>query len=181
MNRLFILRAAPGTGKSTWVENNNLSRITVSSDAWRIKLVGLAPDENGVMRISQQKPWLVWKKVGEDITYRMDLGEDIILDSQGLYAKDIKKYVEQADEAGYDSYIVEFWQAVDRETAKKRNAGRDEYQVVPDFVIDNFYDKVGDEKIPEGAVSITPEVAEEMLAQKSGGRARARTKTMRSR
>lgn len=166
MKRLFILRAAPATGKSTWVEENGLGDITVSSDAWRLKLNGIVYDQNGNPSISQERPWLVWGKVKEDIARRMETGEDVILDSCALKTKDMNAYKDLIEQAGYEAYVVEFYHDVDADTCKQRNRMRESFRFVPEYVIDNFFDKVGSNPIPDYMTAITPIEAADMLSQK---------------
>lgn len=163
MNRLFILRAAPATGKSTWVESNGLEDITVSSDAWRIKLNGLVYDEDGNPSISQERPWLVWGKVKDDIEERMKQGEDIILDSCALKTKDMNAYAKLIDEYGYEAYVVEFFHDVDAEICKQRNREREAFRFVPEYVIDRFFEEVEKYPVPEYMKAITPDEAIWML------------------
>lgn len=164
MKRLFILRAAPATGKSTWIEENTLGDITVSSDEWRLKLFGIEENENGKPGISQKCPWVVWGKVKGDIASRMSNGGDIILDACARTTKDIKTWRKLVDEYGYDAYVVEFYHDVDADICKKRNLSREAFRQVPEYVIDNFFDTVHDNPVPEGFTTITPDEALELLA-----------------
>lgn len=159
MKQLFILRAAPATGKSTWVEENGLTDITVSSDAWRLELNGLVYDEEGNPSISQARPGLVWGKVREDIENRMQAGEDVVLDSCALKARDMNAYRDLVEAYGYDAYVVEFYHDVDAEVCKQRNRDREAFRFVPEHVIDNFFDKVGNYPVPDYMTAIAPDEA----------------------
>lgn len=144
-----ILRAAPGSGKSTWVENNGLEDIAVSADEWRIRLFGIARDEDGREFIPQTNQGLVWSKVRADIEDRMAAGEDVLLDACSLATRDMGTYVELCEAYGYKGFVVEFYHDVDLDTALMRNAQREEYKQVPEYVIERFYDKVWNNPVPE--------------------------------
>lgn len=158
-----ILRAAPGSGKSTWVCDNDLSDIAVSADEWRIALFGIGRDDNGHECIPQKNPKLVWGKVHDDILARMEAGEDIVLDACSLNTRDMAVYIDDCEKYGYDGYVVEFFHDVDRDTALVRNAGREEYKQVPEWVIDRFYDNVYDNTVPEFYEIVTPDEAYDMI------------------
>ena len=54
MRKLFILRGAPASGKSTWVRENDLEEFTISSDNIRLLLSSPEMDINSVYSISQE-------------------------------------------------------------------------------------------------------------------------------
>ena len=47
MRTLFLLRGAPGAGKSTWVKENQLEPYTLSADNIRQMTAGLVYDLSG--------------------------------------------------------------------------------------------------------------------------------------
>ena len=53
MRNLFILRGAPGSGKSTWIKENNLEPYTLSTDALRLMYQSPVTTPEGTMAISQ--------------------------------------------------------------------------------------------------------------------------------
>lgn len=159
----FILRGAPASGKSTWVEENGLVENSVSADEWRIRLFGIEVGEDGKERIPQRDQGRVWGNVARDIEARMEAREDIVLDACSLKARDMSKYVDGCIEHGYVAYAVEFFRDVTKETCHERNAAREEYKQVPDHVIDNFYDKVDSIIVPFFYKTVTPQEASEII------------------
>lgn len=164
MKRFFVLRAAPATGKSTWICDNGLEDITVSSDELRIAINGIVYDEEGNPSISQANPGLIWGRVKQEIERRMQEGEDIVLDSCALKTRDMNTYRELVERYGYDAYVVEFYHDVTVDICKERNRSREAFRYVPEYVIDNFFDKVGNFPVPDFYTVLYPEEAAEMLS-----------------
>lgn len=160
MPNFFVLRAAPATGKSTWVAENDLSDITVSSDEWRIRINGIGTDENGREYIPQHNQGRVWSAVKDDVRERMKRGEEnIILDSVALRPRDIRTCDKAVKEYGYDAWVVEFYHDVSCEECLSRNAAREQYKQVPDYVIERFYEEIGNCPVPDGYIPISPDEA----------------------
>lgn len=162
MPNFFMLRGAPGCGKSSWVHDNELDDITVSSDEFRLQLVGTDIDENGDEKISQSNPGLVWGRIHDELCSRMTAGEDVILDSTALRSRDMRTYVDDIEEFGYDAYVVDFTD-IDEETCHQRNEGRETLRVVPAFVIERFYDIMDNNPVPDIYEVITPDEAVDIL------------------
>ena len=78
---LFILRGAPGSGKSTWIKENNLEPYTLSTDALRLMYQSPVTTPEGTMAISQNNDTAVWALLMELLERRMSKGEFIIIDA----------------------------------------------------------------------------------------------------
>lgn len=160
----FILRGAPASGKSTWIEQNGLGSCTVSSDAIRIRFFGIGEDADGRPCIPQRDPKLVWAQVQADLGDLMYDGvKDVVLDSCALKARDIRAYEEMCSTYGYTPVIVDFT-GIGREECHRRNQQREEFRRVPDFVIDRFYDRLPQCPTPAGYQVVTPEEAAALIA-----------------
>lgn len=164
MKRFFILRGAPGCGKSTWVVDNRAEHITISSDETRLRLVGTTINENGEEKISQANPEFVWNNIREQIYSAMKTGQDVILDSTALHKRDILAYDEYVNNFGYKPYIVDFTD-IPQEICHIQNSSRESLRVVPEWVIDRYYDRLNDNSIPEGYEVITPLFASVLLIE----------------
>ena len=55
--------------------------------------------------------------------------------------------------------FVEFFHDVNAQICKQRNNEREDFRRVPEYVIDNFFDTVYDNPVPDWAYPITPEEA----------------------
>lgn len=162
MNRMFLLRGAPGSGKSTWVAENGFEDITVSPDQIRIDVNGLDEDENGIARISQRNAGYIWRLVEEQIESFMQEGSDIILDSTMAKAKDLRHYITLIEDYDYKGYVVDF-SDVGEEECHSRNEGREEFRIVPEHVITRFYDNLNANPVPDFYEIIYPEEAAIMI------------------
>lgn len=164
--RFFILRGAPASGKSTWIEKNNLHACTVSSDDIRIRFFGIGKDKDGRPCIPQRDQRAVWAQVRADLADLMYDGFDsVVLDSCALKARDIRAYEEMCSQYGYIPIIVDFT-GVGRDECHRRNKQREEFRRVPDFVIDRFYDRLPDCKTPAGYPVISPDDASAIISGK---------------
>ena len=81
MRYLFILRGAPGSGKSTWVKENELDSYTISTDTLRLMYQSPVTNIDGTRAISQNHDTEVWKMVLDLMERRMDNGELAIIDA----------------------------------------------------------------------------------------------------
>ena len=81
MRYLFILRGAPGSGKSTWVKENELDSYTISTDTLRLMYQSPVTNIDGTRAISQNHDTEVWKMVLDLMERRMDNGELVIIDA----------------------------------------------------------------------------------------------------
>lgn len=161
MKRFFILRGAPASGKSTWIARNGLESVTVSSDEIRIRLFGIGEDEDGRPCIPQRGQSRVWACVRSDIEALMASGSaSVVLDSTALRSRDMRAYEDLCSAYGYSPVVVDFT-GVGREECHRRNAAREEFRRVPDFVIDRYYDRLPGCRVPSGYEVISPDEAVE--------------------
>lgn len=163
MKRFFILRGAPASGKSTWIKQNGLSASTVSSDEIRIRMFGIGKDQSGRPCIPQHNPGAVWARARADLEHLMSEGvDDIVLDSCALKARDIRAYEGICSAYGYAPVIVDFT-GVGRDECHRRNAAREEFRRVPDFVIDRFYDRLPGCPVPPNYPVVSPSDASRII------------------
>ena len=55
MRTLLLMRGAPGSGKSTWIKENNLEQYTLSPDTIRVMCSSLELQADGNFKISQNQ------------------------------------------------------------------------------------------------------------------------------
>lgn len=137
MNRLYLLRGCPASGKSTWIKENKLELLTISSDALRL-LFPCSINENGDPVISQIYDIKVWKLLFDLVEERMRLGDPIIVDATHYKGSFIKSYEQLCQKYKYEICIVDF--PISLEEAKARNNKRPVLNRVPDSVIDRMFD-----------------------------------------
>ena len=151
MRTLLLMRGAPGSGKSTWIKENNLEQYTLSPDTIRVMCSSLELQPNGDYKISQNQnnEKVVWEMLFKLLEHRMSRGEFTVVDATCSKTKDITKYKELASNYRYRMYIVDFTD-VPLETCLKQNKMRDEYKQVPEEAIRNIYSRFEGQQVPSG-------------------------------
>ena len=72
MRTLVVLRGAPGSGKSTWVEKWGLKPYTLCADTIRELFESpVMDDERGIMQVSQKNDRDVWRLLFDLLEQRM--------------------------------------------------------------------------------------------------------------
>jgi len=138
MRTLFLLRGAPGSGKSTWVSRNKLEPYTIASDVVRTLVTGPEIDCMGKLNISQKKDGIVWDLILKLLEERMKNGEMVIIDATHYRKGLLNNYKDLAKKYRYRQIVVDFT-TIKEEVCIERNSGRDEFKVVPEEVIHKMY------------------------------------------
>lgn len=159
MRSLFILRGAPGSGKTTFIKNNGLEPYTLSSDMFRLVLSQPRLDIYGNKTIN--KSTKVTKMVFEQylnqaLKNRLFNGDLTFIDTTAFTRKEIMRYKKLCKDYFYHMYIVDFTN-IPIDVAKERNLKREEYKIVPEKDIDKFYNRFKNEDIPESIKVLMPE------------------------
>lgn len=136
MRYLFVLRGAPGSGKSTWVKENELDSYTISTDNLRLMYQSPVTTSTGEFAISQNHEKEVWDMVMDLMERRMENGELIVMDATHYKSILINRYKKLADKYRYRIYVVDF-SNVPEEELKRRNTQRG-FRNVPMEVIEKM-------------------------------------------
>lgn len=155
MRNLIILRGAPGSGKSTWVEKMGLKPYTLCADD--IRLMMQAPEmglEKDQLQISQKNDNDVWSLLFQCIRKRMERGELIVIDATHSKSSDFSRYNSLAQKYRYRRFYVDF-SDVPVETCKVQNLKRPPEKQVPEFVIDKMYSRLNTQKKTSGWVELS--------------------------
>lgn len=159
MRNLFILRGAPGSGKSTWINENNLEPYTLSADNIRIMYQSPITTNEGELAISQNHDTAVWKLLFELLERRMENGEFIVIDATHYKSSLIGRYKDLVSKYRYRVNVVDF-STVPEEVCIERNKNRDSYKYVPEDVIHKMYACLHDDsEIKKQYKILTPEEA----------------------
>lgn len=162
MRALYLLRGAPGSGKSTWVEENEFGPLAISPDAVRLAMAGIEFDAEGKPSISQRMNDAIWSRVKELVETRMKEGLTTIIDSTMVDTRDISMFRNLAESYRYRVYIVDFTD-VALDTCRERNRMRPFYKQVPEYVIERMHAKSKRGKVPTSIPVLTPEEAKRQL------------------
>ena len=141
MRSLVILRGSPGSGKSTWIKENNLENYTLCADTLRLLVESpiLAADKRH-REISQKNDGYVWQLLFELLEKRMSRGEFVLIDATHSRSSDFSRYNKLCERYRYRRYYVDF-SDVSIEECKRRNLLREDYKQVPEQVIDKMYSR----------------------------------------
>ena len=138
MRTLLLTRGAPGSGKSTWIKNNNLEQYTLSADSIRLLYQSPVLTSTGSFAISQKNDNSVWSLLYNLLEERMKRGEFIIVDATHYKSNLLNRYKELVSEYRYRVYIIDFTD-VSKEKCLERNSLRDVYKRVPEETIEKMY------------------------------------------
>ncbi len=153
MKYLFVLRGAPGCGKSTFIKRHKLEPYTISPDTLR-KQMGSAWWTLDGIGINQSMN----KKLFKDYFFpmleeRMRKGELIFIDATTSTAKELSAYRVLCRKYGYYIRIIDFTM-IDENICYDNNDTREEYKRVPRSVIHKMYQNFRTEKIPKSIITI---------------------------
>ena len=165
MRSIFLLRGAPGSGKSTWIKNNHLEPYTLSADNIRQSIAGLTYNMDGERIIPQDHDGQVWRLLLKLLEERMDRGEFVIVDATHYRAALLQQYKNLITTYRYRAYVVDFTD-VPEEEALRRNSLREKYKFVPAERITKIYTvfRSNYKEVSNKFNIITREQAEKLLA-----------------
>lgn len=166
MRCLVFLRGVPGSGKSTFVRENNLEPYTISSDSVRLLLKPPVLSVTGKPALSQQINPRVWGLIYSLIKSRMKDGDFTVLDATNAANADIAKYRKLVRTYRYTALCVDF-SDIPLEIAKERNRRRPAYEIVPETVIDEMYSIISRQAVPSFVTVIKPQEFYEKLQYKA--------------
>lgn len=138
MRTLLILRGCMGSGKSTFIKNNNLTDYTLSADEIRLMFHSPSMAEEGSMSISARSDREVWNTLHRMLEVRMECGDFTVIDATHKTSKAVSKYLELADKYRYNCYQLNIEATL--EECLERNNLRDPIRRVPDSEITRAYE-----------------------------------------
>ena len=162
MRKLFILRGAMASGKSTFIRNNSLEDFTLNPD--KIRLMFSSPEMtiNYNEMIPQFNNNKVWDLLLHILEERMRKGELTFIDAMHVYAEDLSTYKKLAEKYRYRLYIIDFTD-IDYDELVKRNNERDIKKWVPEESIKRVYKALQKEKISKAFTVIKPEEFDKVI------------------
>lgn len=147
MRTLVLLRGVAGSGKSTFIKENNLEHYTISSDNIRLLFQPPRQGINGSWQISNDNEKRVWSFIQTLVEDRMKNGEFTIVDATHLSNDSFKKYKKLSEQYRYKILCVDF-SDISLEEIKLRNMSRPKFKQVPEDVIERMYEKINNQNIP---------------------------------
>lgn len=142
--KLIILRGVPGSGKSTWIKENNLEKFTLCPDT--IRLMFSSPNP----RINQDNDSTVWSILFEALENRMSNGDFTVIDAVHAKNKTLSAYKKLCEQYRY--VLIEKRFDITLDEAVERNSAREEYKKVPVDVIMKMHDSLSETLIKQGGM-----------------------------
>ena len=154
MRKIVILRGAQGSGKSTFVVNQQLEAYVISSDSVRLLFSSPIMSPEGAMSVNHENENKVWTLIEDILDRRMSRGEFIVFDATFQKTRDFSKIMKRAKLYRYEIFCIDF-SDTPLETALTRNKSRCEHRQVPEDVIHAAHQNIMNENIPED-ITILP-------------------------
>jgi len=165
MRVLLLLRGAPGCGKSTWIEQNGLSKYTLSSDDIRMMCNSPVLTVSGKPAINVSSDQVVWDTLFRLLEVRMKNGAFTVIDATNSKTIEMKRYKDLCDSYRYRIYCVDFTN-IPIEQCKQQNLQRPELKQVPEESIDRMYARFATQKIPSGITVVKPDELDKIWMKK---------------
>ena len=165
MRTLLLFRGAPGSGKSTYIDEHGLKPFTLSADEIRLQCQSAQQDIFGHDVISMDNEKTTWKVLFNLLETRMSKGEFTVIDANNSKSIEMNRYKELAETYKYRIFIVDFTK-LPIEECKRRNASRPYLKRVSEESIDKMYARFKNQKIPSGIKSIDPDNLDQIFLHK---------------
>ena len=136
MRTLLLLRGAPGAGKSTWIEENNLQNYTLEADQFRQLTSNPILGLDGQLQITQDNDRLAWELLFQALESRMHRGDFTIIDATHSSEAMFNKYKGLVEKYRYKVYYKNF--DISLEELKRRNNIRPEHKQIPITAIERM-------------------------------------------
>ena len=149
MRVLLLFRGAPGSGKSTYIDEHGLRPYALSADEIRLQCQSAQQDVYGKEVVSLNNEKTTWKILFTLLENRMQKGEFTVIDATNSKTIEINRYKEMASTYRYRIYIIDFTK-LPIEECKRRNIHRPYLKQVPEEAIDKMYARFKNQKIPSG-------------------------------
>ena len=149
MRTLLLMRGAMGSGKSTFIRENQLEQYTLEAD--KIRMMVSAPElkPNGNFAISQKHDTFVWDLLLQLLEDRMKRGDFTVIDATHSAAHLTKKYIELADKYKYSCFYYQL--DTDLDTCLHNNmerAKKDPHKFVPEDAIKRCHSLIQSTSLP---------------------------------
>ena len=137
---LFLLAGAPGSGKTTWInDNEQLTNNSVESwDAERARWghTDVSIDGREVLSLTRAEQLSAINTVAERVRTKMARGDTIFIDNTNTRWSNMKGFVRDAQRWGYTVFLVDIQGDLTLDELKERNRDRIGYKRVPDKVVE---------------------------------------------
>jgi predicted kinase len=156
MRTIIFTRGLPGSGKSTYLNNNGLVPYTICADDIRLLYSAPVQTITGSSSINQKKDSAVWEFLLSRVGERMVNGDLTVVDATHCRDGDFGKYRKFVDQYKYRAYCIDFGD-IPLETCLANNLKRPDYKIVPEEVIFRMNKNLNATKVPSWITTVKPE------------------------
>lgn len=156
MRQLVLLRGAPGSGKSTYLKDNDLLKYTLAPDDIRLLFQSPVLTEDGSFKISTKNEKKVWEFLFSLLEERMKRGEFTIIDATHSKNSMITQYRKLAQKYRFRVHVLDF-SDVALETILEQNMMRPEHKHVPEQPIRNAHMRITTQEVPSWVSTVKPD------------------------
>lgn len=172
MRKIFLLRGAPGSGKSSFIARHRLQPYAISRDAIRLLLADLTvyyQEETDTLHqvIPRHVTVQTQKMVDDLVEHKMSYGETVIVDGTHVVPSAIEHFKPLVDKYHYELFVVDLMEHNTLEGLLQRNQVRMHYDWVKPEVIKQMYRSYEEHpEVPEWAHKILPNQMDRALSQR---------------
>lgn len=164
MRVMLVLRGAPGCGKSTFVQENNLKEFKISMDDIRVALYGYEPRVDGTLSIPQKFNKKVFEIYQKTLEERMKREEFLVVDNTHTKTRDLRILKKLCQKYQYRMFIKDFTDYSDKDKyfykLKSRNEERTIEQHIPEDVLKNMINNLYESINELGSYNFIDEMSE---------------------
>lgn len=172
MRKLFLLRGAPGSGKSSFIARHHLVPYAISGDEIRLLLADLTvyyeKDADVLHQVIPRHVTIQTEKMRDNLVeHKMSYGETVIVDGTHIVPSAIDHYKKWCEKYHYECFVVDLMQHQTLEGLLKRNQIRMHYDWVKPEVVTQMYESyMAHPEVPDWTHGITPNQMESALMQR---------------
>jgi predicted kinase len=147
MRLLIITIGAPGSGKSTWIDNNGLRPYCLEPDNLRMLFGSISTKVNGEKAITMKNDKQVWKLLFDLLEKRMSEGELTVIDATHSSNRMLNSYKSLVEKYRYRLIAIDF-RNIPLDKVLEQNKKRMGMKIVPDIEIKRIYERSKTMKLP---------------------------------
>ncbi|BDR60849.1 AAA family ATPase [Lactobacillus xylocopicola] len=172
MRKIFLLRGAPGSGKSSFIARHHLQPYAISRDQIRLLLANLTyyyEEESDSLHqvVPRYANEQTERLVDSLVEAKMKRGETVIVDSTHISAESIDHYQPWVEQYRYEAFIVDLMYHKTLNNLLNRNEIRRQYDwVKPEVIREMYLAYQENQQVPEWAHVINPNQLSRALSQR---------------
>ena len=137
---VVLMRGLPGSGKSTWLQNNNCAEYSISPDEFRLML---SPPVmlDGKLSINQKVSHQAWEMAYTCLRSRLSFGGATFFDATFMNERTLKETLRviSSSKKNVKVIVLDFTFLSIQEVKRRNNLRKGTFRYVPESVIDHLW------------------------------------------